>query len=189
MKSSGGPSVRPKSVLSLVPFLAALVGCAGPYGYARTYAPTGEESKALEGSREFDPVMAEREPDAWRKGNVSLFGVVVARTDTASGEADLTVGLRRVEPRNLCESQASEDTCRVTVSEADFGVAHVLVKLASGDASGELSVGRSSLVRVVGQLAPEPDTTDKKPVVHASFYRHWPRGYFVTRAAAASMRQ
>ena len=73
-----------------------VVGCsgAGPYGYSRTYTPLDEEEKALGNSKEFDPVMAQRVPDEWKKARVNLFGVVKARKDAAGGGAYLTLGMR-----------------------------------------------------------------------------------------------
>src|SRR6478609_8013385 len=70
-----------RSVFSL-PFFALLsLGChsAGPYGYAREYQPLSAEKSAVAGAREFDPVMAERDKEDWKKGSVTLFGIVTGR--------------------------------------------------------------------------------------------------------------
>ena len=133
--------------------------------------------------------MVQRERDAWHQGNVSLFGVVTARAAGPSGSAYLTLSVRRLEPRNLCEYATDETSCRTTVSDRDFGIVHALVTLHPEDDVGEHSVGKGSLVRVVGPLAQDPDPSDGSPVVRPTFYRHWPRYYFVTRSAAATMRQ
>src|SRR5262245_61142999 len=87
-----------------------LVGCASPgeYGYSRVYSPLDDEQKATAGVREYDPVMAERDPNDWKKARVHLFGVVKARADVPGG-AYLTLGMRTLAPRNLCD-EADEDT-------------------------------------------------------------------------------
>ena len=56
------------SRLLLAVMLLLLAACrgAGPHGFAATYAPTGSEETAIQGAREYDPVMYAREPDAWR---------------------------------------------------------------------------------------------------------------------------
>jgi hypothetical protein len=37
-------------------------------------------------------------------------------------------------------------------------------------------------VRVIGKLNDDVDKNDGAPVLAASYYRHWPRNYFVTTA-------
>ena len=103
--------------------------------------------------------------------------------------APLTLSVRRLEPRNLCDSNADEGTCRVTVSDADFGVVRVNVAFKGEDDIGEHSVGGGSLVRVVGNFGEDVDPADGSPIMRATYYRHWPRYFFVTKAAAAQMRQ
>jgi hypothetical protein len=168
----------------------ALAGCsAGPYGHSPEYAPFGDEAGALKGAREYDPVMYARQPEEWRKGPVSLFGVVTARTTGPGGGAYLTLSVRRLEPRNLCENAHDEDSCRVTVSDRDFGVVHAIVKVAGEDAVGEHSVGGGSLLRLVGRFGENVDPGDGGPVLQATWYRHWPRYSFVTSASRSQMRQ
>jgi len=164
------------------------LGChsAGPYGYARNYQPLSAEKSALEGTREFDPVMAERDKEDWKKSPVSLFGIVTARTSAKSGGAYLTLSMRTLSERNLCDD-FDEDTCRVTVSEHEHATIHAVVKLASADEVGEHSLGKGSLVRVVGKLTDEVDPDDGASVLHVSYYRHWPRHFYVTTAMASGM--
>ena len=174
-------------------FLPALLlvlasGCAsaGPYGYSRTYSPLSAEEDAAEGAREYDPVMAERDKAEWRKHKTTLFGVVTKRAEGPGGMAYVTLSLRNLEVRNLCE-QLDEQTCRVTVSEHEFGIVHALLKLAPSDDIGEKSLNRGSLVRVIGKLTDEVDPEDGSVVLKADYYRHWPRNYFVTTASRADM--
>jgi hypothetical protein len=169
-------------------FTLLLLGChsAGQYGFARTYQPLSAEQDALEGAREFDPVMAERDKEDWKKSTISLFGIVKARGSAKDGGAYLTLSMRTLSARNLCD-EFDEDTCRVTVSEHEHATIHAIVKLASDDDVGARSVGKGSLVRVVGKLTDEVDADDGASVLRVSYYRHWPRHFFVTTAMASGM--
>lgn len=162
--------------------LLSACSSAGPYGYSRTYAPLSAESDAADGAREYDPVMAERDKADWKKAKVSVFGIVSKRSQGAAGTAYLTLSVRSLEARNLCE-QLDEQTCRVTVSEHEFAIVHAKVTLSPADDIGEKSVNRGSLVRVIGKLTDEVDPDDGSPVLQAQYYRHWPRNYFVTTAS------
>lgn len=168
-----------------------LVACrsSGPYSYAPKYVATSEEETATTGAREYDPVMYQREPETWRKSPTMLFGVVSSRAPGPGGQAYLTLSVRRLEPRNLCSNAKDDDTCRVTVTDRDFGKVHALVKLRPEDDVGEKSTGVGSLVRIVGQLGEDVDPNDGTPILRASFYRHWPRYYYVTSARSDLMRQ
>jgi hypothetical protein len=170
---------------------AVLAGChsPGPYGHTVKYEPLDEETRVLAGAREYDPVMSQRQPEEWRQGSVSFFGVVVSRKPGPKGQAALKLSVRRLEPRNLCENANDEDSCRVTVSDVEFGGLHALVTLRPEDDGGPKSVGVGSLLRVVGKLGEDMDPDDGDQVVRAAYYRHWPRNTFVTRANAEHMRQ
>ncbi len=172
-------------------FVVALAAChgAGQYGHAVNYAPLSDEEKALAGAKEYDPVMFQRKPEEWRGKPVSLFGVVTSRASGPGGGAYLALSVRRLEPRNLCDSNADEETCRVTVSDADFGVVRANVVLKGDDDIGEHSVGGGSLVRVIGTFGEDVDPNDGAPIMRVTYYRHWPRYFFVTKAAASQMRQ
>jgi hypothetical protein len=167
-----------------------LAGChsAGPYGHSRVYSPLDAEEEALHGAKNYDPVMVQREPLKWKGKPVNVFGVVKSRNDGAGGAAYLTLSVRVLEPRNLCDTE-DEDTCRVTVSEREHAVVHAQVRLESADHIGQDSVGAGSLVRIVGVLGDELDTNDGMPVLRATYYRHWPRDYYVTTAARSHMRR
>jgi hypothetical protein len=132
--------------------------------------------------------MAEREPDEWRKSKVWLFGVVRSRSEGPGGAAYLSLGMRTLAARNLCDD-FEEETCRVTVSQKEHAVVHALAKLAANDNIGKESVGPGSLVRVVGRLSDSVDPNDGMPVLEVQYYRHWPRGYYVTTADASHMRK
>jgi hypothetical protein len=167
----------------------ALAGChsAGQYGYARVYAPLSDEEDAAEGAKEYDPVMLEREPANWRGQRVSVFGVVKQRSQAPGGNAYLTLSVRTLATRNLCD-QMDEDTCRVTVSDNEFAVLHATVNLRPNDALGKESLAAGSLVRVIGTLTDAVDKTDGMQVLKAGYYRHWPRNFYVTMADRDHMR-
>jgi hypothetical protein len=167
----------------------ALAAChsAGPYGYARSYSPLSEEEDAAEGTKEYDPVMIEREPGSWRGQRLSIFGVVKQRSQAPGGNAYLTLSVRTLATRNLCD-QMDEDTCRVTVSDHEFAVLHAIVKLRPEDDLGKQSLAPGSLVRVVGTLTDGVDKTDGMQVLKGNYYRHWPRNFYVTMADRDHMR-
>lgn len=178
---------RLRAVLVLC-FLAACGG-AGPYGYSPTYASTSDEEAATKGAREYDPVMYGREPEKWHSGTTVLFGVITGRAPGPGGAANLTLSVRKLDTRNLCSNANDDSTCRVTVSDRDFGIVHALVKLRPEDEVGEKSASVGSLVRVAGTFGEDVDPNDGAPVMRATFYRHWPRYYWVTRSKADLMRQ
>jgi hypothetical protein len=188
MMPDGQPMKSPPYRLLALVLAASGCGGAGAYGHAPRYVELDDETSAVAGAREFDPVMAERQPDQWRRGKVSLFGVVQKREAGPGGQAKLTLGVRRLEPRNLCQNETDDDSCRVTVSDRDFGVVWALVTLRGEDDVGPHSVGPRSLVRVVGTIGQDVSPTGA-PVVHATYCRHWPAFTYVTRARASDMRQ
>ncbi|HEV8247870.1 MAG TPA: hypothetical protein VGP93_18980, partial [Polyangiaceae bacterium] len=143
--------MRKWSALALLSL--ALGGChsAGPYGYSRSYTALDEEEDATESAREYDPVMVQREPEAWKKRPITLFGVVRGRAQGPGGSAYLALSVRTLSNRNLCDD-FDEDTCRVTVSEKEHAVVHARAKLRSADDIGKESLSVGSLVRVVGKL-------------------------------------
>lgn len=163
-------------------------GChsAGPYGFARNYQPLSAEDTAAQGAREYDPVMAERDKDDWKKANISVFGVVKSRSAAKDGGAYVSLSMRTLSERNLCDD-FDEETCRVTVSEHEHATLHATLKLASEDDIGQFSVGKGSLLRVIGKLTDEVDPNDGSSVLRVSYYRHWPRHFFVTTANSAQM--
>ena len=168
------------------PLVALACHSAGRYGFARSYQPLSAEESAAAGSREYDPVMAERDKEDWKKGTVSLFGVVKSRAAAKGGGAYLTLSMRTLSERNLCQD-FDEETCRVTISEHEHATLHATLKLASEDDIGQYSIGKGSLVRVIGKLTDEVDPDDGSPVLRVSYYRHWPRHYFVTTADREQM--
>jgi hypothetical protein len=183
------PNVPGASRAWLLVGALALSAChsAGPYGYSRTYAPLSDEADAAEGTREYDPVMIEREPGTWKGQRISIFGVVKQRKPAPGGMADLTLSVRTLATRNLCD-QMDEDTCRVTVSDHEFSIIHAITKLRPGDDIGKESLAGGSLVRVIGKLTDDVDKTDGSQILQVNYYRHWPRNFFVTMSDRDHMR-
>jgi hypothetical protein len=178
----------PKAHLMGCLIVALGVGCAsgGPYGYSRTYEPGDGEEDAVESAVPYDPIMVRRRPQDWTSKNVMLFGVVKSRRDGSGGAAYLTLGMRTLSDRNLCESP-DEDTCRVTVSEHEHAVVHALVPLGADDDIGKERIGPGSLLRIVGKVTDEVDESDGSRVIRATYYRHWPYREYVTTAARSYM--
>jgi len=188
MKS--GSFRQARSHLGPAAAVALALGCgsAGPYGYSRVYAPLGAEEAALSGSERYDPVMVRRLPQEWQTKTVELFGVVLARAEGRDGMADLTLSVRRLAARNLCEA-GEEETCRVTVGDQELARVHALAKLEQPDAIGQGSLKPQSLVRVVGKLEDHVSKDDGTDIVVASYYRHWPAAEYVTEQARSYMRR
>jgi hypothetical protein len=177
----------PLLLLAMVMGVGACHG-AGPYGHAPKYVEFDEETAAAAGAREYDPVMLERQPEQWRRAKITLFGIVESREVGPGGQAKLKLSVRRLEPRNLCDKESDEDSCRVTVSDKDFGVVTALVLLRGDDDVGPRSVGLKSLLRIVAAIGQDVSVSGA-PVMHATWYRHWPAFHYVTRASAGTMRQ
>lgn len=189
------PTSRSLSIACVLPagsFLVLLLsiacGSAGPYGYSRVYSPLGEEEAAASGSERYDPVMARRLPHEWQAKKLELFGVVLARSEGRDGMADLTLSVRRLAARNLCEA-GEEETCRVTVGDQELARIHALVPLRQADAIGQASLKPQSLVRVIGKLEDHVNKEDGADVLVASYYRHWPAAEYVTEQARSYMRR
>lgn len=166
--------------------LAGACSSAGAYGYSRTYAPLEGEDAAVADAREYDPVMADRQAEEWKRGSVQLFGVVSKRSPAPGGLTLLEVSLRRPEARNLCADESSS-SCRMTVTAKSFGQLRLLAKLAPEDDTGATKIEAGSLLRIVGKLAQTPGAD--KALVRVSWYRHWPGDQYVTTAAREHMRR
>ncbi len=175
-----------KRALVALSLFTAACHSAGQYGYSKTYDALGPEESAAKGVREFDPVMAARERAEWKTTPVSVFGIVKSRAQSKNGSAYVTLSVRTLSERNLCESM-DEDTCRVTVSEHEHAVIHAKLQLAADDDIGPHSVGQGSLLRVIGKLGDDVDPDDGSAIIQASYYRHWPRNFFVTTADRSHM--
>ena len=43
-------------------------------------------------------------------------------------------------------------------------------------------------LRIVGNVTQDLDPNDGTPVLRATFYRHWPRGFYVTTKATSTIK-
>ena len=169
--------------------LAALLvaGCGGNlYGYARTYSPLSEEEEFYESAQSPPYADVKRDPAAFSKVRVGWFGVV-KEVRAEGGKTFVTMSHRAHQDRHLC-SDLEEDTCRVTVQERSEGDFSAIVTFRAEDASGQNRVQVNSLLRVYGSPNGDYDASGG-PVLVAEYYRHWPRGQYVTTAARGSMRR
>jgi hypothetical protein len=170
--------------------LLLVLGCAsgGQYGHSRVYSPLSNEEAAASGSERYDPIMAQRFPHEWQAKSVDLFGIVLARAEGRDGLADLTLSVRRLATRNLCEA-AEDESCRVTVGDQELARAHALVKLEQSEAIGKESLKPQSLVRIIGKLEDHVNKDDGAAIFVANYYRHWPAAEYVTEQARSYMRR
>jgi hypothetical protein len=184
-------SVKSHRGAALVGLTLAIAGChsAGPYGHAPKYVELGDESTAVAGARQFDDALFLHSAPEWKLGKIYVFGVVESRAAGPGGQALLKLSVRRLEAQNLCERPQDEDSCRVTISDKDYGVVWALIELHGDDDIGPRAVGQRSLVRLVGTLGDDVSPADGRPVLHASYVRHWPAYFYVTRSTAAAPRR
>ena len=188
-------SVRSRSCLrASAPLIAlllaacALAACGGgQYGFARTYSPLGAEQSHFKAAQEATYQDLVREPRRFEKTEVGWFGTVSNVDKAPDGRARLTLNLRAHQSRHLCTEDGSA-SCRVTVSEAQLGVFTVDLALKPDEISGQDRVWLGSLLKVYGTHSGEY-SEETGPVLNVSYYRHWPRGYYVTTAARGSMRR
>ena len=75
------------------------------------------------------------------------------------------------------------------MSERDGGAFTAVVRLRPDEATGENRVQANGLLRVFGTVTAGEYDADGGPVLHVAYYRHWPRGQYVTTAASALMRR
>ncbi len=170
------------SLLALVP----ACGGGGQYGYAHEYSSIDGEDAYLRRvvDTSYEEVRRARPED---QTFIGWFGIVVEPPVTDGDTTRLVLSLRAHQDRHLC-STSSSDSCRVTVSEREIGRFTALVHVHPEDvAAGPTRLAVGSLVRVYGRSTGN-DASDL-PVIAAEWYRHWPAHYFVTTAAASSMRR
>jgi hypothetical protein len=175
---------------SLLPLLALLstvpcVSCAGagPYGFAREYAPLSDEEDVAEGAVEYDPVMSQRRKDEWLGKKVSVFGVVVDAPEDSGGKLQVLLSIRGLQDRNLCQSH-EDDSCRVTVTDHEFGTIHAVTPQATDE-----PIRARDLLRVIGKIDEKPHPKTGNWVIVSDYTRHWPSTKYVTLSEREFMRQ
>jgi hypothetical protein len=176
--------------LALRVLVLVSLGCAGagPYGHARSYLPTSAEEPWIERAQDSIYDEVRRMPDLYRDRVVSWFGVVTGLEPGPNGSARVALQVRTHQERHLCEDE-SNTTCRVTVSQRDGGAFTAVLTLRPEDAAGENQVQPNSLLRVFGTVAVGEYDSQGGPVLRVQYYRHWPRGEYVTTASANTWRR
>jgi hypothetical protein len=182
--------MRATIVCGLLASVVCALGCggAGRYGYARTYSALDAEERWVERANS-DAVYDEvrRLPDQFQGQTLSFFGVVTGVQTSREGDR-IALQVRTHQERHLCHDE-TDSSCRVTVSERDGGPFTAILTLRPEDVSGENRVQVYSLLRVFGTLQQGQYDDQGGPILRVEFYRHWPRGEYVTTGAASSMRR
>jgi hypothetical protein len=173
----------PLSILTLA------AACGGAqYGYAREYEPLSEEEDLLEAATQVNYEDVRRDPADYRSTTLSWFGVVTNVAPEESGAGALVaLTFRTHQPRHLCGDETAS-SCRVTVSDRAGGPFSIHLEIRPEDREGVDRLWSGSLIRVYGSPNGEFDS-EGGPIIEAQWYRHWPRGKYVTTGAAGSMRR
>jgi hypothetical protein len=187
---NGGVSTpqRLPLVLTILTLVSSACGAGGQYNHARTYKPLGDEKghyKAVDQHVSLEEV--KRDPNGFKDNELGWFGVVTDVGEGSDGKSRLKFSLRAHQERHLCTGP-NDDTCRLTVSEKDLGSFVADVDIRPEDRSGFDRLWVGSLVRVYGHPTGQYDN-DGAPLIDVEYYRHFPRGTFVTTAARMGMRQ
>jgi hypothetical protein len=183
-----------KGKLSMVLALsgaAGLMQCnsGGRYGYAREYVYLPEEqpfAQRADESAVYDEVR--RLPDRFADHVLTWWGIVSNVEPGTEGLTRVTLQLRTHQVRHLCEDE-TDGSCRVTINDRDGGSFTVLLRLNPDDLSGENRVQPLALLHVYGTVVQGEYNSDGGPVLRGQYYRHWPRGQFVTTASSGGMRR
>ena len=175
--------------LALLVVALSSAGCysAGLYGYDRTYVPLDEEEGLIERATVPPYRDVRRDPREFRRALVMWFGVVTSTEAEPGGKVLVHTSHRIHQDRHLC-ADMERDTCRVTVSERSEGVFSAIIAIRPEDTTGRNRLQTGSLVRVYGTVTGGYDA-EGGPVLRARYYRHWPRGQYLTTAARGQMRR
>jgi len=170
--------------------LFALTGCAGagPYNFSRDYTPLKAEREHFQATAQqvaYEDV--KRDPSGFTKVEVGWFGIITGYADLSDGRQRLTLSLRTHQERHLCSSER-DSSCRVTVTDRSMGSFVIDVKLSDEQKLGKDRVWIGSLFKVYGTPTGDYDD-DGSPVLKATYYRHFPRGTYVTTAQRGTMRR
>jgi hypothetical protein len=172
-------------VLGAAIVMAACGG--GQYGYDREYVPLSEEESLMANVATVSYEDVRRDPADYRAATLGWFAVVTSVERDAQGRTLIHGNHRIHQARHLCSDETA-GSCRVTVSDRESGPFTAVVDIHPEDREGDARLWGGSLVKVYGSPNGEFDTQGG-PIIEAGFYRHWPRGTYVTTGAAASMRR
>jgi hypothetical protein len=179
---------RPRAVALLVAWLG-LAACGGSHNYnhARSYEPLRAERGHHERGQVVPYEDVKRDPNGFKDTEIAWFGVVRGLEELPDGKARLALELRAHQARHQC-AERSESSCRLTIAERDLGPFSVDVALAADEKSGRDRVWVGSLLKIYGR--PTGDYDDRGgPILAVDYYRHWPRGTYVTTGQRGGMRR
>lgn len=126
-------------------------------------------------------------PYDYKNTEVTWFAVVDDLRELPDGQTELELAVRIPQARNLCRDEY-EDSCRVTVSTSSPGKFITRLTLSEKEKAGKQRVWAGSLMKIYGR--PTGDYDDRgHPVIAATYYRHWPHGYYVTTAQRGAMKR
>jgi hypothetical protein len=169
--------------------LMPLYGCgANSYGYAPQYEPLSDEEPFIERGVEQSYEEIRRDPSNHQQDLLAWFGVVDDVTKVAgSNQSRVAMSLHFHQDRHLCTDQF-DSSCRVTISDKAGGPFSGVMVLRPDDQDGRDRVYAGSLVKIYGHVTPEYDERGG-PIIKVDYYRHWPRGTYVTTRRAGNMRR
>ena len=168
--------------------LTSTVACGGNnYGYAPEYAPLDDEEAYFEKGKAHSYEEVRRNPSAYAGETLAWFGVVNDVQQKGNGQVQVAMTLHFHQDRHLCADQF-DSSCRVTISEKEGGPFSALLTLRPEDREGKDRVYAGSLLKIYGPPLPEYDD-EGGPIVNTKYYRHWPRGTYVTTGRAGNMRR
>ncbi|MDD9934566.1 MAG: hypothetical protein OXT09_13235 [Myxococcales bacterium] len=173
-----------------IPILVMLAyGCGGnPYGYAPEYAPLDDEEPYFEQGQAHSYEEVRRNPSAYSSQTIAWFGVVNdVQARGKGGEAQVSLTLHFHQQRHLCADQF-DSSCRVTISQKKGGPFSAVLTLRPEDRAGRDRVYSGSLLKIYGNPTAEYDE-EGGPILETAYYRHWPRGTYVTTGRAINMRR
>lgn len=164
------------------------VGCvSNPYGFAPQYVPNSDEEPLMERAVEPSYEEVRRDPANYQQALVAWFGVVEQVHPAKGAEVRVTLNQHFHQDRHLCTDQFAS-SCRVTISEREGGPFSVLLTLQPEDREGRNRLYAGSLLKVYAH--PKTDYDERGgPILRAEYYRHWPRGTYVTTRRSVNMRR
>ena len=176
-------------LISIVLFMTTLTACGGNhFGFARTYTALSEERDLLRTERDVTFEDVRRTPQNFKDANLGWFGVVTDVSEADNGRVRVLLSYRIHQDRHLCYDERV-DSCRVTVSDRETGQFTALLTLHAGDDDdGRDRLAPGSLIKLYGSTTGDLDAQGG-PVIDVHYYRHWPRGTYVTTADREHMRR
>lgn len=179
------------AMVAMAAVASAFLQCnsGGRYGYSREYIYLPEEqpfAQRADDTAVYDEVR--RLPDRFNDHVLTWWGVVSAVEPGTDGSTRVTMQLRTHQARHLCEDE-TDGSCRVTINDRDGGSFTAVLRLNAEDLNGENRLQPLALVHVYGTVVQGEYNPEGGPVLRGLYYRHWPRGQFVTTASSGGMRR